>query len=411
MYVARIADLALTEVLRDLPAVLLVGPRASGKTTTAARHARSIVRLDEPAQAEAFQADADIALSRFAEPVLLDEWQAVPAVLGAVKRAVDSDFRAGRFIITGSVRADLDVDGWPGTGRLVRIRMAGLSERELRSVAEATSTFLQSIVAGGVEAVGTPLDPPNLYEYLELAVRGGFPEPALARSAGARARLLDGYVDQLITRDLVQFAGGRDPERVRRYFETLAVNTAGIVADKTLYDAAGIDRKTAAAYDGFLRDLFVIEDLPAWSSNRLKRMTRAPKRYVSDSGLAAALLGVDADGVLREGDLIGRLLDTFVVAQLRAELDIGPRRTRLFHLRQEKGAREVDILVEFPMNRVVGIEVKASSAPTAHSAKHLIWLRDELGDKFIGGIVLHTGPHSYPLDTKIIAAPIATLWS
>lgn len=151
------------------------------------------------------------------------------------------------------------------------------------TAAAPTSTFLQSIVERGVEVAAVPLDPPNLYDYLELAVRGGFPEPALARSSSARARLLDGYIDQLITRDLVEHAGGRDPERVRRYFEALAANTAGIVTDKTLHDAAGVDRKTAVGYDGFLRDLFVIDELPAWSSNRLKRMTRAPKRYVSDS--------------------------------------------------------------------------------------------------------------------------------
>ncbi|MGH3949708.1 MAG: ATP-binding protein [Pseudonocardiaceae bacterium] len=405
------ADRLLAELIQELPAVLIVGPRASGKTTTAARHASTVVHLDDPTQAEAFRADPDTALSRFAEPVLLDEWQATPTVLAAVKRAVDRDFRPGRFIITGSVRADLDVDGWPGTGRLVRVRMTGLSERELRGATEGTPTFLRTIATSGIEEVAAPSDPPNLYDYLELAVRGGFPEPALTPSSSARARLLDGYVDQLITRDLAELIGKRDPDRVRTYFEALAVNTAGVVSDKTLHEAAGIDRKTAVSYQGLLRDLFVFDELPAWNSNRLKRMTRMPKRYITDSGLVAALLGVDADGILREGDLIGRLLDTFVVAQLRAELDVGPRRARLFHLRQEKGAHEVDIVVEFPMNRVVGIEVKASSAPRRDSGKHLAWLRDQIGDKFIGGIVLHTGPHAYPLADKIIAAPIAALWA
>jgi len=104
-----------------LPAVLLVGPRATGKATTARRLSASVVRLDRPAEAAAFSADPDAALSRLTEPVLLDEWQAVPDVLGAVERAVDDDPRPARFLLTGSVRADLDAATWPGTGRLVRL--------------------------------------------------------------------------------------------------------------------------------------------------------------------------------------------------------------------------------------------------------------------------------------------------
>ncbi len=106
-------------------AVLLVGPRATGKTTTARRLSASVVRLDRPAEAAAFLADPDAALARLTEPVLLNEWQAVPDVLGAVKRAVDDDPRPGRFLLTGSVLADLDAATWPGTGRLVRLAMYG----------------------------------------------------------------------------------------------------------------------------------------------------------------------------------------------------------------------------------------------------------------------------------------------
>ncbi|MCB1285296.1 MAG: AAA family ATPase, partial [Microthrixaceae bacterium] len=130
-YVRRFLDDELSEVIRVHPAVLVVGPRASGKTTTARRYAKSVVRLDRPAEAAAFVADADAALASFDEPVLLDEWQAVPGVLGAVKRAVDDDSRPGRFILTGSIRADLVAETWPGTGRLIRLDMWGLSEREI----------------------------------------------------------------------------------------------------------------------------------------------------------------------------------------------------------------------------------------------------------------------------------------
>jgi len=122
-YRKRLLDPLIGNLLAELPAVMLVGPRATGKTTTAARHASTIVRLDHPAESAAFRADPDSVLRGLAEPVLLDEWQAVPEVLGAVKRAVDADSRPGRYLLTGSVRADLEAATWPGTGRVVRVAM------------------------------------------------------------------------------------------------------------------------------------------------------------------------------------------------------------------------------------------------------------------------------------------------
>lgn len=97
-YIARQLDATVQELFTQLPAILLVGPRASGKTTTAARHAKSIVRLDREAEAQAFRADPDAALRALQEPVLLDEWQVVPGVLGAVKRMVDTRPDPGRFL-------------------------------------------------------------------------------------------------------------------------------------------------------------------------------------------------------------------------------------------------------------------------------------------------------------------------
>jgi predicted AAA+ superfamily ATPase len=122
-YQHRLVDQLLDELLAELPALLVVGPRAAGKTTTASRHAATVIHLDEPAQAAAFRADPDAALRGLDEPVLLDEWQAVPEVLGAVKRAVDRDSHPGRYLVTGSVRAELDNvagDRAAGAGAAVR---------------------------------------------------------------------------------------------------------------------------------------------------------------------------------------------------------------------------------------------------------------------------------------------------
>ncbi|HEX9683001.1 MAG TPA: DUF4143 domain-containing protein [Acidimicrobiales bacterium] len=407
-YVRRLLDEELVDALEAHPAVLIVGPRAAGKTTTAHQYARSVVRLDRAAEAVAFQADADAALAGMEEPVLLDEWQAVPEVLGAVKRAVDEDSRPGRFLLTGSVRADLDAATWPGTGRLIRFTLHGLNQREITG-ATARPNPIDVLADGDPSALAAPTSAPDLPQYVELAMRGGFPDVALRLEGRARERWVESYLDQILTRDAVDISG-RDPARLTRYFEVLALNSAGIVTDSSLYEAAGIDRKTARAYEHLLVNLFVLDVVPAWLTNRLSRLVKTPKRYLTDASLIGAALRTDKAAILRDGDLLGRVLDTFVAAQLRPEAAISIKRPRLYHLREKNGRHEIDLLTEFGGDRVVALEVKASAAPKRSDAAHLEWLGDRLGDRFVAGAVLHTGPAVYGLTDRIAAVPIASLW-
>jgi uncharacterized protein len=407
-YAARLVDPLIVRLLEELPALFIVGPRATGKTTTAARYAGTIVRLDREAEAVAFRADPDAALRGLREPVLLDEWQVVPGVLGAVKRAIDTSPAPGRFLVTGSVRSDLEAELWPGTGRLTRVPMYGMTRREQLGDFRGPA-FLDRVRRGDV--VQPASDTPDLRGYVELIQRSGFPEAALRLSEAARQRWLESYLDQLLTRDVAQVDVGRDPARLRRYFEAYALNTAGVVEDKAIYDTAGIDRKTAVAYEALLTNLLVVESLPAWTTNRLKRLVMSPKRHVIDAALAASILRLDVNGILRNGDLLGRLLETFVVSQLRAEIVVSESRPRLYHLRQEQGRFEVDVLGELSGSHVVGIEVKASAAPTGSDARHLVGLRDRLGDAFLAGILFHTGPRTFTLAERVTAAPISALWA
>ncbi|MBI5363933.1 MAG: ATP-binding protein [Planctomycetes bacterium] len=406
-YRLRLVERVARELLEQLPALLLVGPRACGKTTTAARMARTVVRLDRSSEAAAFVADPDVALSGLSEPILLDEWQAVPTILGAVKRAVDGTPGAGRFILTGSVRAELQAETWPGTGRLVRLRMLPLTVAE--RMQRPTRPLLDRIVAR--EELRPAPEMVDLRGYVELALSSGFPEATLATSEEVRRRWLESYVDQLVTRDAPELQAVRDPARLRRFFEAYALNTAGIVSDSTLCEPAGINRKTGVTYDRLLSNLLVVESLPAWTSNRLKRWALSPKRYLVDPGLMVGALGIDTAAVLRNGDLLGRTLDTFVTAHLRAEAEVSHTRPRMYHLRTAEGRQEVDLLIEFGAGDVVAFEIKASSAPDSGSARHLAWLRDHLGERFVAGVVLHTGPKTFELGDRIVAAPISTLWA
>jgi hypothetical protein len=410
-YRRRLVDVLLDDLLTELPAVMIVGPRAAGKTTTARRRAATSVQLNVPAESTAFEADPDAALRGLEEPVLLDEWQAVPGSLAAVRRAVDADPRPARFLITGSVRAELENVVWPGTGRIVRAPMYPMTVREEVGDVERP-TFFDRLADG--EELTLPLEMPDLRGYVELALVGGFPQPALRLTGPRRRAWFESYVRDLLTYDIEQVeeptTRRRDPQRLRRYLEAYALNSGGVAEHKTIYEAAQVTKATATSYEELLTRLFVVEQLPAWASNRLKRLVHSPKRYVVDAGLLMHALRLDASGVMRDGNMLGRVLDTFVAAQLRPDAAIAACTPRLYHLRLQSGRREIDILAELGGVRLIGIEVKATAAPRADDAAHLAWLRDEVGERFVAGVVLHTGPRLFQLGDKIVAAPIAALW-
>jgi predicted AAA+ superfamily ATPase len=290
--------------------------------------------------------------------------------------------------------------------------MYGMTVRE-QSGRVAAESFWDRLVAGDQPAAAP--DTPDLRGYVELALRGGFPAAALRLTGVAHQAWMESYVENLLTRDLPAAAAEttrrRDPNRLRRYFESYALNSAADAEHKTLYESAGINRMTARDYDDLLTRLYVIDALPAWESNRLKRLVRTAKRYVVEPALIAAALRLDVDGILADGNVLGRLLDTFVAAQLRPEVAVSESRPRLHHLRTQSAREEIDLVAELGGGGVIGVEVKASAAPGPRAARHLVWLRDRLGDRFLVGVVLHTGPRAFSLGERIVAAPISSIWA
>jgi uncharacterized protein len=202
----------------------------------------------------------------------------------------------------------------------------------------------------------------------------------------------------------------RDPVLLRRYLQAVAANSAGVTEHKVIYDAAGISRLSGVAYDSLLELQFVTERLPAWHSNRLNRLTRSPKRYIIEPALLGPLLRVDTRAIIRDGDLLGRTIDSFVLSQLRPEVEAAQHRVQLSHLRHENGTREIDLVVEGHGGMIIAIEIKSTASPDADDAKHLAWFRDQIGDRFAAGIVFHTGPYKFNLSDRIDALPISCLW-
>lgn len=413
LYRPRMADSQLAGLLAEFPAVMITGARAAGKTTTAAQQVAEIARLDVPGVASAYRADPDAALRRASRPLLIDEWQEVPEVLAAVKRAVDRDATPGQLVLTGSVRAELFRETWAGTGRVVRMTMYPVVERELAErVLVGRPPFIDRLTRGGLDDLTVDADPPAIDGYVARALRGGFPEVAYRHpTERARSIWLGSYLDDLVTRDAALADSAKDPAKLRRYLKALALHNAGLPSDASLYRAADVNAKTAAGYDQLLKNLYVLDVVPAWSSRRLSWLVKQGKRYLVDSELAAVAADLESSAILDDPDLLGRYFDAFGVAQLRAEIALGPAQPGLHHLRLEAGRHEVDLVVEVGAGRVVAFEFKASSAPGSDDARHLSWLRDELGDGFLAGAVMHSGPALYQLGERVYAIPLCALWA
>jgi uncharacterized protein len=409
-YVPRLLDGELSDVLTCHPAVLIVGPRAWGKTTTARRLCRSVIRLDIPAQAAAVQADPDSALRNLDEPVLIDEWQLMPEIIGAVKRSVDDDPRPGRFVLTGSSQADLTESGWPATGRIVRLTMYPLVGRE-RHGDVTEESLIDRVLSEGTDALAEVTSTWDLRDYLTHALTSGWPEALRAPHERARDRWLTAYVDHLVTREVPSMGISKDPVKLRRYLQALAANTAGIPTHKLLHDSAGITRQTALGFDDLFDSVLLTQRVPAWSSGPTERAVRLPKRYVTDPGLAAAILRADSRRIMRDADLLGRIIDTLVAAQLRAECTISTMGADLFHLRDTNGRREVDLVIEARDGSIIAVEVKAAATATVHDARHLVWLRQQMGNRFVAGFLVHTGPRAVRFEDRILGVPISGLWS
>jgi uncharacterized protein len=249
-------------------------------------------------------------------------------------------------------------------------------------------------------------------DYLAIASAGGYPE-VLARSAGRRrSAWLDNYVLRIVERDAPEVSGLHRLAELPRLLALLAARNASELNIAGLAGDVGIPTTTLGPYLDLLETLYLVHRIPAWSTNLSKRVVSRPKITLVDSGLAARLVNLSPTGadIDARPELAGNLLEAFVASEIRRQLTWANVDARLFHYRDRAGA-EVDLVLEASDGRVAGIEVKASSTVTARDTRWLASLRDRVGDKFAGGVVLHTGPLSTPFGPRITAAPIDTIWA
>lgn len=419
-YLARVIEDELDTLMTGVAAISIEGPKAVGKTATARRRAKTEFRLDDPAQLEVVAADPR-RLVQSPSTTLIDEWPRYPAAWDLVRRAVDEDRAPGRFLLTGS-SSDATSPLHSGAGRIISLRMRPMSLAE-RGVGVPTVS-LSALLAGGAE-IGGATDV-ALADYVDEILASGFPGLRGLPDRVVRAEL-DGYVSRIVEKDFAMMGRQiRNPAALRRWMTAYAAATATTATAETIRRAAaGVaepppSRPTAVPYDQVLRNLWVVDPLPAWYPSRkspLSRVVGQEKHHLADPALAARLLNASADALLagrdtgpamaRAGTLLGSLFESLAALSVRVFAQAAEG--RVHHYRTKGGEREVDLVVEGPDMRVLLIEVKLSATVDDSDGRHLRALRNELGDDVVDLVILTTGTEAYRRTDGIAVVPLALL--
>lgn len=401
---------ALQAALADTPIVLLTGARQTGKSTlvqdvAATIHPARYLTFDDAGVLSAAHTDPAGFLASLDGAVVLDEVQRVPELFLALKAAVDRDRRPGRFLLTGSANvlllprlADTLV------GRMEILTLWSLSQGEIEGRSEG---FIDALFAHALPPLKSSSE--TWTKLLDRLLVGGYPEVLTRATEERRSAWFNSYITTLLQRDVRDLAQIEGLTSVPRLLTLLATRATALLNFAELSRSIAMPQSTLKRYLTLLETTFLLCPLPAWSSNVGKRLVKAPKMVLSDTGLLTALSTLRKERLLTDRGLAGPLLENFVVMELRKQTLWSRTRPQVFHFRTQNG-QEVDVVLEDSAGRLIGIEVKASATISTYDFKGLRSLAEMAGSRFHRGVVLYTGTEPLPFGPQFSALPISALW-
>lgn len=408
--IPRNARVLAEEILSDTPVLTVSGARQVGKSTLVTQllqnRSHRLLNLDNAVTLQAAQTDPDGFVRQFPEGIMaIDEIQRVPELFRAIKAAVDENRRPGRFIITGSSNL-MNLKGAEESlaGRAETLRLRGFSRGE-------RAEFKEDFAANAWNP-HPQLPASNLErgDYLRLITESSFPEIAEA-TLRRRDRWVQAYVERVLTKDATELYGIQHPDRLRLLLGRIAsLGSSEFVAAHAGREL-NIPERSVPGYLNALKDVFLVDVLPAWGTNLTRRVISKPKVFLQDPAMAASLVGVDAESLEMRisSSFTGGLLESFVATELLKQQEWSAIPFKLFHFRDSTG-KEVDLVMESRNREVVGVEVKAAVSLQAKDFSGLRHLQKLAGDKFRCGILLYAGKESLPMGPGLWAMPISTLW-
>lgn len=407
-YYPRLLRPRLEEALDDTPVVLIHGPRQCGKTTLTKKVGNErgyrYLSFDDVNLVAAAKADPIGFVDRLDDRVILDEIQRVPELFSSLKLAVDQRRQAGRFLLTGSANVLLIpalADSLAGRMEILNLRPLARCEIEQRpdsllaQILEDDFSFSGGGKLGGQLAV--------------CVVEGGYPEPLQRGTERRKTLWYRNYVETLVQRDIRELARISNLESIPKILQLAAAQSAQLLNMSAIAAPFQMTRQTTSAYFSLLQNIFLVDVLPAWHSNRGKRLIKTPKVHMADTGLAAVLLGMNADRLDADRSLLGHLSESFVYNELRRQASGIDTDIHFYHFR-DKDQYEVDIVIEQNGGGIIGVEVKAVATVTQKDFRGLNKLQMTTGDLWKAGLVFYDGDRVLTFGETLYAVPISVLW-
>ncbi len=391
---------------------VVTGPRQSGKTTLVNGQLSStggaVRSLDEQGVLAAALDDPSGFVAIGGRPLVIDEVQrGGEPLVRAIKARVDRDPTPGQFVLTGSSNfLTVPAISESLAGRAGFVEVWPFTQGELTGVADCFVDVIFTGVEGLAEQRPSGI---SRRELLRRVCVGGYPE-VQELPAGQRAGWFRDYVRTTIERDVVEMSGIRKVPEMGQLLQLLAARSGCELVMQSLIDDSALERQAVYDHRAWLTTIHLVATLPAWSRNLTSRVKRRPKVFLTDPGLAAWLVGKTPKGLEDPTDpATGRLIETFVFAELRRQLTWASTEAALFHWQDRSGA-EIDFVLEAADGRVAALEVKAGQTPKPEWFRWLGHMRDVMGERFLAGIVLYGGKHVLPFGDRLLAVPISALW-
>jgi uncharacterized protein len=405
----RNVDARLRAALADTPVVLLNGARQTGKSTLAHQLSADLgglyVTLDDATVLAGAVADPVGFLNNLEGFVVIDEVQKASGLFPAIKKQVDGERRPGRYLLTGSANVLLLPRLSESlAGRMEIVTLWPLSQGELAGRREGfISGLFSSRMSHRVRAA------PEDRQLAAKIATGGYPE-AVARDEEPRRQAWFGsYITAILQRDVRDLANIEGLTEMPRLLALLAARTSGLMNTAELSRASTIPQSTLKRYLTLFETTYLLQPLPAWTANIGKRLIKSPKIHLVDCGLASHLTGQTEKRIVNDPVMLGPLLESFVVMELRKQASWSDVRVSIHHFRSAAG-REVDIVLEDSSGQIVGVEVKAAGSVAKKDFAGLEALAEAAGKKFLRGVVLYSGDSVVPFGPKYQALPVGSLW-
>lgn len=401
----------LLSALANSPVVLLHGARQTGKSTLVQHLASSdyparYFTFDDLTVLSAATSDPVGFLAGVEGPIVLDEIQRVPQLFLPIKAEVDRHRRPGRFILTGSANVlMLPRLSESLAGRMEILRLQPLSQGELVGRRERFIDLLFEEGPGRFQSGLTN----SARSVIERILRGGYPPACDRDNWTSRAAWFNSYVTTILQRDVRDLSNIEGLETMPRLLMLLASRAGAILNHAEVSRSLGMPLSTLKRYMTLLEATFLVQLLPAWSGNLGKRLTKSPKVYLCDTGLASALLRQGDEQALRDSHLLGPMMENFVVMELFKQVAWSKTEPALFHLRTVTG-QEVDVVLESPSGELAGIEIKAGASVNAEDFRGLRTLAEETGKRFRCGVILYRGRETVPFGRNLYALPVEAVW-